>query len=81
MIFFDQMNRKLELEKTPQRIVSLVPSQTELLVDLGLRRQIVGVTKFCVHPEDLRKKKKVVGGTKQVHLEKIKATCTRYHSL
>ncbi len=71
MIFFDQMNRKLELEKTPQRIISLVPSQTELLVDLGLEDSLVGVTKFCVHPEELRKKKEVVGGTKQVHPEKI----------
>lgn len=73
MIFFDQMNRRLELEKTPQRIVSLVPSQTELLVDLGLEDAIVGVTKFCVHPEELRKNKEVVGGTKQVHPEKIAA--------
>lgn len=71
MIYFDQMNRRLELEKTPQRIVSLVPSQTELLVDLGLQDHIVGVTKFCVHPRDLREKKEVVGGTKKVHPEKI----------
>ena len=71
MTFFDQLNRKIELENTPQRIVSLVPSQTELLVDLGLEDLIVGVTKFCVHPEELRKKKEVVGGTKQVHPEKI----------
>ena len=71
--FYDQLNRKIELEEIPQRIVSLVPSQTELLVDLGLREQIVGVTKFCVHPKDLRQEKKVVGGTKQVHLDKISA--------
>lgn len=71
MIFFDQMNRRLELEKIPQRIVSLVPSQTELIADLGLEEQIVGVTKFCVHPKELRKRKQVVGGTKQVHPEKI----------
>lgn len=72
-IFHDQLHRKLQLEDLPRRIVSLVPSQTELLVDLGLREQIVGVTKFCVHPKDLRKEKKVVGGTKQVHYERIKA--------
>lgn len=72
-IFFDQLDRKLELQKIPGRIVSLVPSQTELLVDLGLREQIMGVTRFCVHPEDLRKEKQVVGGTKQVHLDKIAA--------
>ncbi|MCY2688479.1 ABC transporter substrate-binding protein [Salinimicrobium sp. TH3] len=72
-VFHDQLNRKLELKDLPRRIVSLVPSQTELLVDMGLRKKIVGVTKFCVHPEDLRKEKKVVGGTKQVHYDRIKA--------
>jgi len=50
-----------------------VPSQTELLVDLGLEDSIVGVTKFCVHPDYLRKGKTIVGGTKQVHYGKIKA--------
>ncbi|WP_037325239.1 ABC transporter substrate-binding protein [Salinimicrobium terrae] len=71
--FHDQLKRKLELKELPQRIVTLVPSQTELLVDLGLREKIVGITKFCVHPEELRKEKKVVGGTKQVHYDRIKA--------
>ncbi len=68
----DALNRKISLSEIPRRIVSLVPSQTELLVDLGLREQIVGVTKFCVHPEDLRKDKTVVGGTKQVNFDKIR---------
>lgn len=70
--FFDQLNRSLEIEIPPKRIISLVPSQTELLVDLGLRDSVVGVTKFCVHPVDLRDSKKVVGGTKQVHIDKIR---------
>ena len=55
------------------RIVSLVPSQTELLHDLGLEDQIVGVTKFCVHPVHYKSSKAIVGGTKQIKLEKIKA--------
>jgi iron complex transport system substrate-binding protein len=55
------------------KIISLVPSLTELLVDLGLEENIVGVTKFCIHPKNLRKDKIVVGGTKNIHLEKIKA--------
>lgn len=55
------------------RIISLVPSQTELLVDLGLEKFIVGVTKFCVHPTYLRKNKTVVGGTKTINIDKIKA--------
>lgn len=73
MEFIDQLNRTVSLTKTPTRIVSLVPSQTELLVALGLRENIVGVTKFCVHPEDLRAEKTIVGGTKQVSYSKIKA--------
>ena len=72
MTYKDQLNRTIQLNKTPKRIVSLVPSQTELLVDLGLEALIVGVTKFCVHPKHLRMSKVVVGGTKQVSIEKIK---------
>lgn len=73
MEYKDQLNRTLYFPKTPTRIVSLVPSQTELLVDLGLREYLVGITKFCVHPQDLRKDIKVVGGTKKVNFEKIEA--------
>lgn len=60
-------------DKVPQRIISLVPSQTELLVDLGLESNIVGITKFCVHPKDLKSKKQIVGGTKKVDYDKIKS--------
>ncbi|WP_334112944.1 ABC transporter substrate-binding protein [Paucihalobacter sp.] len=60
-------------KQTFSRIISLVPSQTELLVDLGLQSSMVGVTKFCVHPENLRMEIPVVGGTKQVNFKKIKA--------
>lgn len=73
MEFRDQLQRKIVLKEVPKRIISLVPSQTELLVDLGLEQQLVGITKFCVHPQYLRKNKQVVGGTKQVHLDKISA--------
>lgn len=73
MIVKDQLNRKLLIKETPKRIISLVPSQTELLVDLGLIDSIVGITKFCIHPKDLRKQKPIVGGTKNVKIEKIKA--------
>jgi ABC-type Fe3+-hydroxamate transport system substrate-binding protein len=72
MIFKDQIQRKIQLDATPKRIVSLVPSQTELLVDLGLEESIIGVTKFCIHPKHLRKTKTIVGGTKQIHIDKIK---------
>ena len=68
----DQLKRTIQLNKIPKRIVSLVPSQTELIVDLGLEGSIVGVTKFCVHPKHLRMSKAIVGGTKQINIEKIK---------
>ncbi len=50
---------------TPQRIVSLVPSQTELLFHLGLGERVVGVTKFCIHPAEQTQRITKVGGTKQ----------------
>lgn len=71
MNFTDQIRRNIFLPKTPERIISLVPSQTELLVDLGLKDRLVGVTKFCVHPSDLRKKKTIIGGTKNYRFEVI----------
>lgn len=55
----------------PERIVSLVPSQTELLSHLGLDEQIIGITKFCVHPEHIYRSKPRVGGTKDLHLDRI----------
>ncbi len=69
----DQIGQSHTFRIIPKRIVSLVPSQTELLVDLGLKNSIQGITKFCVHPGNLRKEKKVVGGTKKVSLDKIAA--------
>lgn len=69
----DQLDRTFLLKQTPKRIVSLVPSQTELLYDLGLEESIVGVTKFCIHPVHLKKTKRIVGGTKKVHYDKIAA--------
>ncbi|WP_026755588.1 ABC transporter substrate-binding protein [Sediminibacter sp. Hel_I_10] len=69
----DQLQRSVILKERPQRIVSLVPSQTELIVDLGLEVALLGVTKFCVHPTHLLKDKTIVGGTKQVHFDRIKA--------
>ena len=69
----DQLNRTIHLDKIPKRIISLVPSQTELLVDLGLEDNLVGITKFCVHPKHLKQTKTIVGGTKTIHIKKIKA--------
>lgn len=71
--FKDQMGFEITQEAPPRRIVSLVPSQTELLYDLGLEDRVVGVTKFCVHPAQARKTKTIVGGTKNFDLERIVA--------
>ena len=68
----DQIGTSHTFESTPKRIVSLVPSLTELLFDLGLEEQIVGITKFCVHPFHFKSTKKIIGGTKNVHVEKIR---------
>jgi len=70
--FIDQLGTSHTFETTPKRIVSLVPSQTELLFDLGLEESIVGITKFCVHPFHFKSTKKIIGGTKKVHVEKIR---------
>lgn len=70
--FTDQLDRKIELPFPPKRIISLVPSQTELLYDLGLADEVVGITKFCIHPDEWFHKKTHVGGTKKIDFEKIK---------
>jgi ABC-type Fe3+-hydroxamate transport system substrate-binding protein len=59
----------------PKRIVSLVPSQTELLHYLGLEEEVVGITKFCVHPQSWFRNKTRVGGTKSVHIDIVKSLC------
>lgn len=69
----DQMNRTLQVPGHPERIISLVPSQTELLHDLDLGDRVVGITKFCVHPEAWFRSKARVGGTKQVDMDKVRA--------
>ena len=57
----------------PVRIVSLVPSITELVCDLGLTQALVGRTGFCVHPEAIVRGIPKVGGTKTVDFGKIRA--------
>jgi ABC-type Fe3+-hydroxamate transport system substrate-binding protein len=57
----------------PARIVSLVPSITELICDLDLAGQLVGRTGFCVHPREFLKTIPKVGGTKDVNLAKVRA--------
>jgi ABC-type Fe3+-hydroxamate transport system substrate-binding protein len=65
------LNIPEQLTATPRRIISLVPSQTELLHALGLEQETVAITKFCIHPYDWLDKKLKIGGTKALHLDKI----------
>ena len=69
----DQLGRAVQLPHPPRRLVSLVPSQTELLVDLGLSAQLVGATKFCTHPAAVRRTASLVGGTKNFDFTQIDA--------
>lgn len=71
MILTDQLGTVHSFAETPKRIISLVPSITETLYEMGLEEQIVGITRFCVHPYHFKSTKTVVGGTKQVKFDKI----------
>ena len=56
------------------KIISLVPSITETLFDLGLTKdEIIGRTKFCIHPENQVNNVAVIGGTKSINIEKIRS--------
>jgi len=68
----DQTGRLLEYPQVPQRIISLVPSQTELLYHLGLNEEVVGITKFCIRPEHWFHRKTRVGGTKGIKIDTIR---------
>jgi ABC-type Fe3+-hydroxamate transport system substrate-binding protein len=68
----DQLNRTIEFNFPPKRIISLVPSQSELLWYLGLQNELVGITKFCIHPEEMFKTITRVGGTKEIKFDVIK---------
>lgn len=70
--FTDQLGRNITINYPPKRIVSIVPSQTELLFDLGLDEEVVGITKFCIHPIEKFAAKTKIGGTKKLLIEKIR---------
>jgi ABC-type Fe3+-hydroxamate transport system substrate-binding protein len=69
----DQMGFEISLDGPPQRIISIVPSQSEFLWDLGLENEITGITKFCIHPEEMFRTKPRIGGTKNLNIEKIRS--------
>jgi ABC-type Fe3+-hydroxamate transport system substrate-binding protein len=61
----DQMGNTIRTPEYPERIVSLVPSLTETLFDLGLDDEIIGITEYCVQPKEKVAGRVRVGGTKQ----------------
>ncbi|MCX6273659.1 MAG: helical backbone metal receptor [Bacteroidetes bacterium] len=69
----DQTGRVVNVDDSPHRIISLVPSQSELLYDLGLTTEVIGITKFCIHPQEWFRTKQHVGGTKKLNLELIRS--------
>jgi ABC-type Fe3+-hydroxamate transport system substrate-binding protein len=73
MNYTDHTGNSFFLPNLPMRIVSLVPSQTELLADLGLSDRLVGITKYCIYPPELYLSVPHVGGTKSLNLKKIVA--------
>jgi ABC-type Fe3+-hydroxamate transport system substrate-binding protein len=70
-VIIDQMQRSVELTFPLKRIVSLVPSQTELLHYFGLEQEVVAITKFCIHPQNWYVEKQRIGGTKKLNIDQI----------
>lgn len=71
MQWIDDTNYPIELHEPPQRIVSLVPSQTELLYSLEIEQRVLAITKFCIHPNHWKKNKVIIGGTKNINRSKL----------
>ena len=71
--FVDQLNRDVRINNEPKRIVSLVPSLTEFFHYLGFDEEIIGITKFCIHPNIWFEKKERIGGTKRLNIDRIRA--------
>jgi len=71
--FTDQMGVEIHLPRPPEHIICLVPSLTELLYDLGLEQEVVGITRYCPQPEDKHWRPVVIGGTKDFNFDQIDA--------
>lgn len=72
-IIKDHLYNEISIDLPPQRIISFVPSITETLYALDLQDQIVGRTKFCIHPASKVKSADIIGGTKTIDIEKVRA--------
>ena len=69
----DALGQEFVAPLTDAKIVSLVPSTTETLYALGLENQLLGMTRYCVHPRHLLAEKTIVGGTKQLNWKKLES--------
>jgi ABC-type Fe3+-hydroxamate transport system substrate-binding protein len=67
--YIDQLGREVVLPAMPKRIISLVPSITELVAYFEMDAEVVGITKFCIYPTSWFQSKERVGGTKNIDLE------------
>lgn len=68
----DHLDRKVVLPKSPKRIISICPAITETLFSLGLEKEVVGRTKYCIFPQQTIETVPIVGGTKEVNLSKVR---------
>ena len=68
----DDLGREIKIPFPPKRIISVVPSTTEFLFDLGLEEKVISKTRFCRYPEDRVSKLPNIGGTKTLHIDKIR---------
>ncbi|MFJ7729045.1 ABC transporter substrate-binding protein [Neobacillus sp. NPDC097160] len=68
----DHIGRQVSISTAPKRIISICPAITETLFALGLKDEIVGRTKYCIFPKEMVEKVPIVGGTKEVIVDKIR---------
>jgi iron complex transport system substrate-binding protein len=68
----DQIGRTVEFSYPPKRIISLAPGITDTLYSLHLKNEVVGRTRYCIHPKEHVQLAVAVGGTKQINLDKIR---------
>lgn len=68
----DQIGRSIQFKSPAKRVVSLVPSLTELVYDLAGKEVLQGCTIWCVHPIGLKEELQIIGGTKNIQIETIR---------
>jgi ABC-type Fe3+-hydroxamate transport system substrate-binding protein len=72
-VYTDQLGRMIDLPRTPERIVSVVPSQSEFLWEIGAGEKLAGISRFCIRPDEMFRTIERVGGTKELNMEKIRS--------